>query len=112
MSQDYDKPGEGHHEVDGAVATDVERTTKAPRLFKVLLHNDNYTTMDFVVAVLMAVFHHPEPQAIKIMLSVHKKGVGVAGTYSYEIAETKAAKVTRLAREHEFPLRCSVEPQS
>lgn len=93
----------------GEVATEAERKVEPPRLFKVLLHNDDYTTMDFVVMILVTVFHHTEPEAVRIMLNVHQKGVGVAGVFSYEIAETKASKVMRLAREHEFPLRCSVE---
>jgi ATP-dependent Clp protease adaptor protein ClpS len=96
-------------EGDGAVATETKREVKPPQLYKVLLHNDDYTTMEFVVMVLMTVFRHSEPEAVEIMLAVHKKGIGVAGIFSYEIAETKAAKVMRLARENEFPLRCSVE---
>jgi ATP-dependent Clp protease adaptor protein ClpS len=95
---------------EGSVATATQRRVKRPTLYKVLLHNDDYTTMEFVVMVLMSVFHHPEPQAVRIMLQVHQKGVGVAGVYSYEVAEARLSKVTRLAREHEFPLRCSMEP--
>ena len=95
---------------EGSVATESERKVQRPRLYKVLLHNDDYTTMEFVVMVLMSVFHHPEPQAARIMLQVHQKGVGVAGVYSYEVAEARIDKVARLAREHEFPLRCSMEP--
>jgi ATP-dependent Clp protease adaptor protein ClpS len=94
---------------DSNVATETEKKVKRPQLYKVLLHNDDYTTMEFVVHVLSSVFHHPESEAVAIMLQVHKKGVGVAGIFSYEIAEAKANKVMRLAREHEFPLRCSVE---
>lgn len=97
-------------EGDGAVATEVVRKVKPPQLYKVLLHNDDYTTMEFVVMVLMSVFRHSEPEAVQIMLNVHQKGSGVAGIYSREIAETKADKVTRLARENEYPLKCSVEP--
>lgn len=95
---------------DAAVATDVVRKVKPPQLYKVLLHNDDYTTMEFVVMVLMSVFRHSEPEAVQIMLAVHQKGNGVAGIFSREIAETKADKVTRLARENEYPLKCSVEP--
>jgi len=82
---------------------------KAPPLYKVLLHNDDYTTMEFVVWVLETIFHHDETTATRIMLHVHKNGVGVAGVYPYEIAETRAARVEALARTHEYPLRCSVE---
>jgi ATP-dependent Clp protease adaptor protein ClpS len=92
----------------------VERTqTKEklarPNRWKVLLHNDDYTTMEFVVWVLQAVFHHDETTATQIMLHVHRTGIGVAGVYSREVAETRTAQVEALAREHEFPLRCSME---
>jgi ATP-dependent Clp protease adaptor protein ClpS len=86
-----------------------EEKTEEPPLFKVLLHNDDYTTMDFVVHVLETVFNLPEDQAIQIMLNVHVKGIGVAGVYTYEVAEMKVAKTTVLAREQEFPLLCTME---
>jgi ATP-dependent Clp protease adaptor protein ClpS len=88
----------------------VERL-KRPPLFKVLLHNDDYTTMEFVVWILQTVFHHDETTAASIMLHVHKNGIGVAGVYPREIAETRAARVEELARAHEFPLRCSLEEE-
>ena len=78
-------------------------------LFKVLLHNDDYTTMEFVVHVLQSVFNHEEALATQIMLHVHSKGIGVAGVYPHEVAETKIEQVHALAREYEFPLRCSME---
>jgi ATP-dependent Clp protease adaptor protein ClpS len=96
-------------EEDSAVATESDLEPKEPRRYQVLLLNDDYTTMEFVVMVLMNVFHHPEPAAIEIMLHVHHQGVGVAGVYSFEVAETKVNKVHELARQHEFPLRCSME---
>ena len=86
-----------------------EEKTEEPPLFKVLLHNDDYTTMDFVVHILQSVFNLPEDQAIQIMLNVHVKGIGVAGVYTYEVAEMKVAKTTAMAREHEFPLLCTIE---
>jgi ATP-dependent Clp protease adaptor protein ClpS len=76
----------------------------------VLLHNDDYTTMEFVVMVLVTIFHHSEVEAVKIMLHVHKQGMGVAGVFSREVAETRVEQVTRLARAHEFPLKCTMEP--
>lgn len=89
----------------------AESTQKAeqPPLFKVLLHNDDYTTMDFVVMVLASIFQMPEEQAIQVMLNVHVQGVGVAGIYTFEIAEMKVEKTTALAREQEFPLLCTME---
>jgi ATP-dependent Clp protease adaptor protein ClpS len=94
---------------DEAVKPESKRKLKKPPLFKVLLHNDNYTTMDFVVLVLMEVFNHSEITAIRIMLQVHNQGVGVAGVYTHEIAETKITKVAGLAREFEYPLLCTME---
>jgi ATP-dependent Clp protease adaptor protein ClpS len=85
--------------------------TKPPRMFKVVLFNDDYTTMEFVVEILRTVFHHEPERAVSIMLSVHQRGVGVAGTYPKEVAETKAEKVMSLARAAEFPLLCTVEPE-
>src|ERR1700687_1114530 len=89
--------------------TRTERKLQKPKLYKVLLQNDDYTTMEFVVFILQRVFHRNETDAVQIMLHVHKKGIGVAGVYSYEVAETRVAQVDALARQHEFPLRCSVE---
>ena len=99
---------------DTAVAVPKSRSarkTANPPLFKVLLHNDDYTTMEFVVEVLQAVFHHDLQRATRIMLHVHQRGVGVAGSYPMEVAETKAEKVMSLARAAEFPLLCTLEPE-
>lgn len=82
---------------------------KKPPLYKVLLHNDDFTTMEFVVLVLEEIFRHPPATAFQIMLNVHQKGIGVAGIYTLEIAETKASKTMDLARAHEFPLLCTIE---
>jgi ATP-dependent Clp protease adaptor protein ClpS len=97
------------YEQDGAVATESETRLKKPPLYKVLIHNDDYTTMEFVVFVLQTVFQHDEARAAQIMLQVHVQGVGIAGVYTYEVAETKVAQVERLARAREFPLLCTVE---
>ena len=96
-------PGDPKHQGDTEVVTRTERRTKRPPLYKVLFHNDDFTTMEFVVMVLMDVFHHGEAAATAIMLAVHHKGVGVAGVFPKEIAENKAQKAMALAREHEFP---------
>jgi ATP-dependent Clp protease adaptor protein ClpS len=84
---------------------------KPPQMYKVLLHNDDYTSMEFVVAILQTVFHHTESSATRIMLHIHNSGVGVAGVFTAEIAETKVRKVMELAREAEFPLLCTMEPE-
>ncbi len=96
-------------EFDHGVATETEKKLKKPPLYKVLLHNDDYTTKEFVVQILQHVFHKEQTEAVQIMLHVHKKGIGVAGVYTYEIAETKVALVENLARQHEYPLKCSME---
>jgi len=88
---------------------DFANETREPRLFRVLLHNDDYTTMDFVVHVLQRVFHKPEPEAMNIMLAVHKKGFGVCGVYTAEVAETKVETVHSMAKAAGFPLRASLE---
>jgi ATP-dependent Clp protease adaptor protein ClpS len=98
-------------ELDEAVITESKQKVEKPPLYKVLLHNDNYTTMDFVVVILISVFHQSEVDAIRIMLQVHNKGIGIAGVFTREIAETKVAHVTELAKEHEFPLLCTMEEE-
>jgi len=80
-----------------------------PNMFRVLLHNDNYTTMDFVVHVLETVFNKKPAEATRIMLEVHKRGIGVGGIYTAEVAETKVSLVHHLAQQKSFPLRCSME---
>lgn len=98
-------------ESQGVAEAETRPALKRPPLYKVLLHNDNYTTRDFVVAVLREVFHRPESEAVQIMLHVHYNGVGVAGVYTHDVAQTKLKTVEALAREHEFPLRLSLEPE-
>jgi ATP-dependent Clp protease adaptor protein ClpS len=87
----------------------IEEEVKEPRRFRVILHNDDYTTMEFVVQVLMLVFKKSEAEATHIMLQVHNNGMGVCGVYTAEVAETKVSMVARLARNAGFPLRCSME---
>lgn len=100
---------EWEDEVSTVPQTKTRRKLEQPKLYKVLLHNDDYTTMEFVVYVLMAIFHRTETEAVRIMLHVHHNGIGVAGVYSREVAETRVAQVDALARQHEYPLRCSIE---
>jgi ATP-dependent Clp protease adaptor protein ClpS len=89
----------------------TEKKLAKPRLYKVILHNDDFTTMEFVVALLIHVFHHNESSAQAIMLHIHKTGMGVAGIYTREIAETKVAQTMELAEKAEFPLQCTMEPE-
>jgi ATP-dependent Clp protease adaptor protein ClpS len=93
---------------ESAVA-ESEETVEEPPLYKVLLHNDDFTTQAFVVWVLESVFGMPEEQAFEVMLNVHVNGIGVAGIYTFEVAEMKVAKTLQLAQEHEFPLLCTME---
>ena len=96
-------------EADGGVLTDKKEKVKEPPLYKVLLHNDDYTTMEFVVMILQTVFRKDTEEATKIMLNVHQQGIGIAGVYTREIADTKVNIVHDVARRNEFPLRCSME---
>ncbi len=89
---------------------DEELQIREPRMMRVLLHNDNYTTMDFVVKILEEIFHKSPAEATAIMLNVHHKGIGVCGVYPAEVAETKVAQVHERARQAGFPLRASTEP--
>ena len=96
-------------DLDHGVVTESEKKLKPPPMYKVLLHNDDYTTMEFVVEILQGVFQRSHTEATQIMLHVHRNGVGVAGVYTYEVAETKVAIVDAMARRHEFPLQCTME---
>ena len=95
---------------DTGVALEERTRTKKPPMYKVLLHNDDYTTKEFVVFVLQSVFQRSETDALAIMTHVHNQGVGVAGVYTFEIAETKVQKTVQLARSNEYPLQLSIEP--
>ncbi len=93
---------------------DIEDTvsTEQPKLYKVLMHNDDYTPMEFVIFVLSKFFNKPEPDAHKIMLDVHNKGVGLAGIYSFEIAESKVMQVNQFSKNNQHPLKTSFEEES
>jgi ATP-dependent Clp protease adaptor protein ClpS len=98
-------------EIEETIQSDTREHTREPSMYKVLLHNDDYTTMEFVVEILIYVFNRTIEDATMIMLNVHKQGVGICGVYTYEIAETKVETVHRLAREKDFPLKCSMEKE-
>jgi ATP-dependent Clp protease adaptor protein ClpS len=88
-----------------------EQKLDRPRLWRVLFHNDDYTTQEFVVWVLELIFHKPRGEAFAIMMSVHRSGMGVAGVYTHDVAETKLKTTRQLAEEHEFPLLVTMEPE-
>lgn len=98
---------------DGDTSVLAESKTKLekPKLFKVLLHNDDFTTMEFVIFILEHVFRRATAEAFDIMLKVHNEGVGVAGVYPYDIATMKSQKTMNLARAREYPLLCTVEEE-
>jgi len=98
-----------HESESSGVATQTEKQVKRPPLYKVILHNDDYTTQEFVVHVLQSIFKHTQARAYQLMMQVHQQGYGIAGVYPHEIAETKVMQTTELARQHEFPLKCSLE---
>ena len=107
MSEDL----ETNHEL-GILGEILEKDElKRPPLFRVLLHNDHFTTREFVVNILQTVFHKTENEAVQIMLHVHHKGLGIAGIYSFEVAETKVRTVEKLAQAQQYPLRLSLEPE-
>jgi len=98
-------------EQGSAVIEETESKTRLerPPLYKVLLHNDDYTPMEFVVFILQTIFNHGESDAVRLMLDVHRKGIGLAGVFTFEVAEMKVDKVTSLAQANEFPLLCTME---
>ncbi len=96
---------------DTATQTRTQSQTRTPPMYKVLLLNDDYTPMDFVVEVLMQFFGKSELEAVRIMLEVHQAGVGIAGVYAFEIAETKVNQVAQAALEAQYPLQCTMAPE-
>lgn len=104
-------PPDEEDEREGSTATKSREKTEKARRFKVLFHNDDYTTMEFVVLVLLKFFHKNETEATQIMLSVHHKGHGVAGLYPRDIAETKVSQAMDFAKENGQPLLITAEPE-
>jgi ATP-dependent Clp protease adaptor protein ClpS len=104
-------PPDEREDRQGDLATEQKRKIEKVRRYKVIFHNDDYTTMEFVVLVLMKFFHKTETEATHIMLSVHHKGHGVAGVYTRDVAETKVEQVTAFARERGMPLLVTAEPE-
>lgn len=98
-------------EHEGDLAVEEQKKTKRPRRYQVVFHNDDYTTMEFVVHVLMKFFHKSETEATQIMLQVHHRGFGIVGLYTRDVAESKADQVTDYAKEHGHPLKVTAEPE-
>ncbi len=97
------------HYDEGQLQEKKDEKLKAPDMYRVVLHNDDYTTQEFVVEVLVKVFHKSVVDATRIMLSVHRNGIGQVGVFTYDIAATKVRQVHQMAREREFPLKCTIE---
>jgi ATP-dependent Clp protease adaptor protein ClpS len=108
-------PGTGGNPNDSGTGTGIvtktRPKTKKPSLYKVLILNDDYTPMEFVVHVLERFFSKAREEAVQIMLHVHRNGVGICGVYTFEVAETKVAQVIELARRHQHPLQCTMEKE-
>ena len=102
----------GKNDIDGEVLTASETETAEPPMYRVVLLNDDYTSIDFVVEILKNIFHKSQEEAEAVMLSVHKSGQGTAGTFTKDVAETKIATVHVMAKQSEFPLKCKMEPAS
>jgi ATP-dependent Clp protease adaptor protein ClpS len=107
----WDDSEEGEGGADGRAGTQTVTRTKKPSLYRVLLLNDDYTPMEFVVYVLERFFQKTPEEATTVMLHVHQNGVGLCGIYTYEVAETKVAQVLDLARRNEHPLQCTMEKE-
>ncbi|MFP6735301.1 MAG: ATP-dependent Clp protease adapter ClpS [Rhodospirillales bacterium] len=112
MKRDDDKQNGGDGDggdIDHGVAVKSRTKTKKPSMYKVLMLNDDYTPMEFVVHVLEQYFAKSHEEATRVMLHVHQKGVGICGVYTYEIAETKVNQTMDLAQQHQHPLQCTIE---
>ena len=105
--------GPGRNRTDGetGIITKTRSKTQRPPLYKVLILNDDYTPMEFVVLVLQRFFRMDMDQATQVMLHVHQKGVGICGVFTYEVAETKVTQVIDFARQHQHPLQCTMEKE-
>ncbi len=98
-------------ELEEGVDSEIRDELREPPMYRVLLHNDDYTAMDFVVEILMLVFNKLPEEAVNIMLNVHRKGIGLCGVYTYEVSETKVETVHAIARGQGFPLKCTMEKE-
>ena len=111
MKDSRDNNGQDSDGTGTGVTAKTRPKTKKPSLYKVLLLNDDYTPMEFVVQILEGIFNKTREEAVQIMLHVHRSGVGVCGIFTYEVAETKVAQVIEFARRHQHPLQCTMEKE-
>ena len=118
LAQTSNGPSNGHNGEDlvidaparaSGIAPEEKQQTRTPSLYRVLLVNDDFTPMDFVILILQRFFQKPADEATKIMLEVHQKGAGICGVFSHEVAETKVHIVNTFAKSHRFPLKCTME---
>lgn len=111
-ANDPEKPGSPDlpgDEVERGVATKPREKTKKPSMYRVLLMNDDYTPMEFVISILMGIFKKTQEEATTIMLNVHQTGIGTCGVYTFEVAETKVSQVMDAAKRNQHPLQCTLE---
>ena len=112
---DPDKGGSGNEEGDDGlergVATKTREKTKKPSMYRVILMNDDYTPMEFVISILMGIFKKSQEEATQVMLNVHQTGIGTCGVYTFEVAETKVAQVMDAAKRNQHPLQCTLEKE-
>ena len=104
-----DAAHQSEQEGQGDLVVKEEKRIQRPRRYKVLVHNDDYTTMEFVVLILKNYFAKSPEEASRVMLNIHQTGTGIAGIYTYEVAESKCHKVTLLSRQKGYPLKCTIE---
>ncbi len=106
-----DNKTQRHHQDDGQILVESRPKTTRPALYKVILLNDDFTPMDFVILILKRFFHKSDVEATQVMLEVHQQGAGLAGVFTYEVAETKVHQVNEFSRTHRHPLKCILEPE-
>lgn len=109
MSEEEINNTETNESLESELEVKPEKKLSEPKMYRVIMLNDHYTTMDFVVEVIMKIFHKSAAEATKIMLDIHKKGMGICGVFTYDIALTKISEVHSMAKKRQFPLKCNYE---
>jgi len=111
QNDDFHGDSQGQEEKENGLLLKTRPKTKKPAMYKVLLLNDDYTPMEFVVQILMGIFKKTQEEAYRVMMNVHKNGIGVCGVYTFEVAETKVAQVMDAAKRSQHPLQCTLEKE-